>query len=86
MSEAELKKIKFLAKPKVDPFQTNKIGIGYELIEELETNGELLCTYVRELLEGIQRLDLVEKLDLPLADNPGSAKRNEDKDSSSSAG
>ena len=83
LSEAELRKIKFLVRPKVDPFRLRKIREGYELFEELQTNGELSCTYVRELLEGIQRLDLVEKLERPLPGNAENVKKKEHQDSSS---
>ena len=76
LSEAELKQMKFLARPKVDAFRLKKIREGFKLFEELETNGELSCTYVRELLKGIQRFDLLQKLDrcMPLLDNAESGK------------
>ena len=76
LSEAELRQMKFLARPKVDAFRLEKIREGFKLFEELETNGELSCTYVRELLEGIQRFDLLQKLDLHEPDNAESGKKN----------
>ena len=68
--------MKFQVKPKVDAFRLAKIREGYELFEELESRGEMSCTYVRELLKGIQRFDLLEKLDVPLLTNRESGKRN----------
>ena len=74
LSEAELKQMKFLARPKVNACGLNKISEGFELFEELETIGELSYTYVRELLKGIQRFDLVQKLDIPVPENAESGK------------
>ena len=68
--------MKSLARPKVNAFRLKKIREGFKLFEELETNGELSCTYVRELLEGIQRFDLLQKLDLPVPENAKSGKEN----------
>jgi len=75
LSETELKQLKFLVKPKVNAFRLAKIREGSELFEELDTSGVLSRTYVRELLRGIQRFDLVEKLDDPLLNNAESGKR-----------
>ena len=68
--------MKFLARAKVNGFLLAKMREGLELFEELETTGELSCTYVRELLKGIRRYDLLEKLDTPLLDNTESGKSN----------
>ena len=69
LSEAELKKMKFLVKPKINWVRLAKIREGFELFEELETIGELSCTHVSELLKGIQRYDLLEKLGEPSTDS-----------------
>ena len=66
LSDVELRQMKFLAKPRLDAFRLAKIREGFELFEELDASGLLSCTYVRELLEGIQRFDLLERLDVPL--------------------
>ena len=39
---------------------------AFELFEELETNGVFPCEYIANLLVGIQRFDLVEKLGIQL--------------------
>ena len=67
--------MKFLVKPKVNGFRLAKIRECFELFKELDTSGVLSRTYVRELLRGIQRFDLVEKLDVPLLINAESGKR-----------
>lgn len=76
LSDVELRQMKFLAKPRVNAFRLAKIREGFELFEELDTSGELSFTYVRELLEGIRRFDLLEKLEVPLLDNAERGKRN----------
>ena len=68
--------MKLLVKPKINAFRLAKIREGIELFEELDANGVLSCTDVRELLKGIQRFDLLEKLDVPLFTNGDSRKRN----------
>ena len=68
--------MKFLVKSKVNnAFRLAKIREGFELFEELDASGVLSCTYVRELLKGIQRFDLLEKLDVPLLGNAERGKR-----------
>ena len=67
--------MKFLAKPSVNAFRLAKIREGFELFEELDASGALSCSYVRELLKGIQRFDLLEKLDDPLLGNAERGKR-----------
>ena len=67
--------MKFLAKPMVNAFRLAKIREGFELFEELDACGVLSCTYVRELLQGIQRFDLLEKLDVPLLGDAERGKR-----------
>ena len=69
LSTEELKQMKFLAKSKVSGFQLARIREGYELFEELETRVEHPHAYIGQLLEGIQRLDLSEKLGLPVHDS-----------------
>ena len=66
LSLEELKKIKFLVKSKVNGFRLARITEAFELFEELETNGVFPCHYIANLLAGIQRYDLVEKLGLQL--------------------
>ena len=67
--------MKFLAKRRVNAFRLAKIREGVELFKELDASGVLSCTYVRELLRGIQRFDLLEKLDIPLLGNAERGKR-----------
>ena len=62
LSSAEVKKIKFLLKSKVSGFRLARITEAFELFEELETNGIFPLNYIGQLLDGIQRYDLVEKL------------------------
>ncbi|XP_078373006.1 uncharacterized protein LOC144656632 isoform X1 [Oculina patagonica] len=69
LSEVELEQMKFLARPKIGCVRLARIREGFELFEELT------CTYVRELLIGIQRFDLLEKLDLPSHDKEESGHR-----------
>ena len=68
--------MKFLAKRSVNAFRLAKIRNVFELFEELDANGVLSCTYVRKLLKGIQRFDLLEKLDAPLLGNGETGRRN----------
>ena len=75
LSDVELRQMKSLAKPRVDAFRLAKIREGIELFEELDANGVLSCTYVRKLLQGIQRFDLVEKLNVPLLGDAERSKR-----------
>ena len=66
-----MKKIKFLLKSKVNGFRLARITEAFELFEELETNGLFSLNYIGQLLGGIQRYDLVEKLGIhaPLSRN-----------------
>ena len=75
LSDVELRQMKFLAKARVNSFRLAKIREGFELFEELHANGVLSCTYVRELLKGIQRFDLLEKLNVPLLKDAERGKR-----------
>ena len=75
LSDVELRQMKSLAKPRVDAFRLAKIREGIELFEELDANGVLSCTYVRKLLQGIQRFDLVEKLNVPFLGDAERGKR-----------
>lgn len=75
LSDVELRQMKSLAKPEVDAFRLAKIREGVALFEELDANGVLSCTYVRKLLQGIQRFDLVEKLNVPLFGDAERGKR-----------
>lgn len=68
--------MKFLVKPKLNAFRLAKIREGFELFEELDASGVSTCTYLRELLKGIQRFDLLEKLDISLFTSAESGKRN----------
>ena len=73
LSEAELTRMKLLARPKVNGFRLAKMRRGLELFKELESTGESHA-YVRELLKGIRRYDLLVKLDAPLLNNTESGK------------
>ena len=75
LSDDELRQMKFLVKPKVNGFRLAKIREGFELFEELDASGALSCTYITDLLRGIQRFDLAEKLDIPLLGNAERGKR-----------
>ena len=68
--------MKILVKPKINAFRLAKIREGFKLFEELDASGALSCSYVRELLKGIQRFDLLEKLDVPSFTNAEGGKRN----------
>lgn len=61
-SESELQRLKGLVQPKLDSFRLAKIREGSELFQELESRGELSCTYVRDLLEKFHQFDPAEKL------------------------
>ena len=66
LSSQEVKKIKFLVKSQVNGFRLARITEAFELFEELQTNGVFPCDYIANLLAGIQRYDLVEKLGIQL--------------------
>ncbi len=76
LSEVELEQIKLLVRPKVNAFRLKRIREGFKLFEELEARGELSYSYVKELLEKIQRFDLLQKLDVPLPNSAGTGKKN----------
>ncbi|XP_068700062.1 serine-rich adhesin for platelets-like isoform X2 [Montipora foliosa] len=65
LSAEEFKQMKTLARGKVDGFRLAKMKVGFELFKEVERVSEHPCTDIGELLKGIQRCDLVEKLGLP---------------------
>ena len=75
LSADELKRMKFLVRGKVSGFRLAKIREGFELFEELETEGNYPCTYIGQLLERVQRCDLLEKLGLPVPDDAKSGKK-----------
>lgn len=64
----ELKRMKFLSKGKVSGFRLARIREGFELFEELETDGEYQLTFIGQLLERIDRFDLLKMLELPLSE------------------
>ena len=51
-----------LVRPKVSGFRLARIREDSKLFEELESRGELSCSYIKDLLEGIHHFDLAEKL------------------------
>ena len=57
--------MKILARGKVNGFRLHKMKVGFELLKEVERVSEHPCTDIGELLKGIQRFDLLEKLGLP---------------------
>ena len=61
--------MKNLVRPKVSGFRLARIREGFELFEELESRGELSCSYIKDLLEGIHRSDLAERLGVPSHDS-----------------
>ncbi|XP_068755985.1 serine-rich adhesin for platelets-like [Montipora capricornis] len=65
LSAEEFKQMKTLARGKVDGFRLAKMKVGFELLKEVERVSEHPCTDIGELLKGIQRFDLLEKLGLP---------------------
>ena len=58
--------MKKLAKGKVNELRLARMKVPYELLDELERVSEDPRTDIRELLESIQRLDLLEKLGISL--------------------
>ena len=58
--------MKDLAKGKVNDLKLVRMRVPYELLDELERVSEHPRTDIRELLESIQRLDLLEKLGVSL--------------------
>ena len=54
--------MKELAKGKLNDLKLARMRVAYELLDELERVSEDPRTDIRELLESIQRLDLLEKL------------------------
>ncbi|XP_068700098.1 uncharacterized protein [Montipora foliosa] len=65
LSPEEFKQMKILARGKVDGFRLAKMKVGFEVLKEVERVSEHPCTDIGELLKGIQRFDLLEKLGLP---------------------
>ena len=57
--------MKTLARGKVDGFRLAKMKVGFELLKEVERVSEHPCTDIRELLQEIQRFDLLQKLGSP---------------------
>ena len=58
--------MKELAKGKLNDLKVARMRVPYELLDELERVSEDLLTDIRELLESIQRRDLLEKLEVSL--------------------
>ena len=58
--------MKELAKGKLNDLKLARMRVPYELLDELERVSEDLLTDIRELLESIQRRDLLEKLEVSL--------------------
>ena len=58
--------MKELAKGKLNDLKLARMRVPYELLDELERVSEDLRTDIRELLESIQRRDLLEKLGVSL--------------------
>ena len=58
--------MKELAKGKLNDLKLARMRVPYELLDELERVSEDLRTDIRELLESIQRRDLIEKLGVSL--------------------
>ncbi|XP_068753876.1 uncharacterized protein [Montipora capricornis] len=65
LSAEEFNQMKTLARGKVDGFRLAKMKVGFELLKEVERVSEHPCTDIRELLQEIQRFDLLEKLGSP---------------------
>ncbi|XP_068700092.1 uncharacterized protein [Montipora foliosa] len=65
LSPEEFKQMKILARDKLNGFRLAKMKVGFELLKEVERVSEHPCTDIGELLKGIQRFDLLEKLGLP---------------------
>ena len=66
LSLAEFQCMKDLAKGKVNEPELARMRIPYQLLDELEKGSGHPCTDIRELLESIQRHDLLEKLGVSL--------------------
>lgn len=66
LSVVEFNHMKDLAKGKVSDFKLARIKIAYQLLDELERVSEHPRTDIRELLESIQRHDLLEELEVSL--------------------
>ena len=62
----EFQQMKDLAKGKVNDLKLARMKVPYQLLDELERVSEHPRTDIRELLESIQRLDLLEKLGVSL--------------------
>ena len=58
--------MKELAKGKVNDLRLARMKVPYQLLDELERVSEDPRSDIRELLESIQRLDLLEKLGVSL--------------------
>lgn len=58
--------MKKLAKGKVNDLRLARMKVPYELLDELERVSEDPRTDIRELLQSVQRLDLLEKLGVSL--------------------
>ena len=66
LSAVEFQQMKDLAKGKVNDLKLARMKVPYQLLDELERVSEHPRTDIRELLESIQRLDLLEKLGVSL--------------------
>ncbi|XP_015765103.1 PREDICTED: uncharacterized protein LOC107344017 isoform X3 [Acropora digitifera] len=66
LSTVEFQHMKELAKGKVNDLRLARMKVTYELLDELERVSEDSRTDIRELLESIQRPDLLEKLGVSL--------------------
>ena len=66
LSAGEFQYMKHLAKGKVNDLKLARMRVPYQLLGELERVSEHPRTDIRELLENIQRLDLLEKLGVSL--------------------
>ena len=58
--------MKKLAKGKVNDLRLARMKVPYELLDELERVSEDPRTDIRELLQSVQRIDLLEKLGVSL--------------------
>ncbi|XP_068700122.1 uncharacterized protein [Montipora foliosa] len=81
LSAEEFKEMKTLARGKVDGFRLAKMKVGFELLKEVERVSEHPCTDIVELLKGIQRFDLLEKLGLPYPESKTSVSAGTSSDS-----
>ncbi|XP_067051801.1 uncharacterized protein [Acropora muricata] len=66
LSAVEFQHMKKLAKGKVNDLRLARMKVPYELLDELERVSEDPRTDIRELLQSVQRLDLLEKLGVSL--------------------